>query len=205
LCRRADPLGRYKAKSSGGAQRRGGPGALTRTDRAAPLWPHPEAGDERGGGDRAAGEALPPDTRARSPGAGGVAAHRTAPPRGGEGGGRARQRPGGPAIAREEGVIAAVMARAESAEGAEEVGDGMGADGEDGGQGQQDEAAIGGPSEGRGQGVEDVADRGGEAVVDAVDAAARGASLASTAAGRAGAGAGEAGGLAGEPLSAPLG
>lgn len=87
----------------------------------------------------------------------------------------AGQRPGGPAIAGEEGVIAAGFARGEPAEGAQQVGDGMGADGEDGGEGQQDEAAIGGSGEGRRQRVEDIMDRGGEPAIDAVDAAARAA------------------------------
>ena len=78
----------------------------------------------------------------------------------------------------EEAVIAAGVARGEGAEAAEQIGNGMGAGGEDGCDGQQDEAAIGRAGEGRLEGTEDVVDRLWESVVNPLDTAPNGAGLA---------------------------
>ena len=73
----------------------------------------------------------------------------------------------------EDAVVAGGVAGGQGAEGAQQVGDGAPADGQDGGEGEQDEAAIGRAREGRFQGVEDGADRLGELLVDPFELASR--------------------------------
>jgi len=68
-------------------------------------------------------------------------------------------------------VIAAGVAWGQGTEAAKHIGDGMGAGGEDGGEDQQDEAAIGRASEGRLEGTQDVVDRPGELVADLLELA----------------------------------
>ena len=74
-------------------------------------------------------------------------------------------------------MITAEVAGGQGAEAAEQVGDGAAADGEDGGQCQQDEAVISGTGQGRRQRFEDGVDGLGESLMVALDLAARGAGL----------------------------
>jgi hypothetical protein len=69
------------------------------------------------------------------------------------------------------------VARGQGAQGAEQVGDGAAAGGEDGGQCQQDEAVRGRAGQGLSQGLEDGVDGLGESVMVAVDLASSGAGL----------------------------
>ena len=74
----------------------------------------------------------------------------------------ARQPPAGPAALGEDAVVAGGMARGQGTQGAQEVADGALADGQDGGQGQDDEAEEGRSREGTGQGVEEGTGRLGQ-------------------------------------------
>src|SRR5262249_19689058 len=70
----------------------------------------------------------------------------------------------------------------QGAEGPQEVADGAAADGQDGGQGEHDEAKEGGPGEGPSQGAEEGAGRLGYGLMDAPERAASGPGLARPAA-----------------------
>jgi hypothetical protein len=78
----------------------------------------------------------------------------------------------------EDAVITAGVARGQGAQGAEQVGDGAAAHGEDGGQGQQDEAPMSRSGQGRFQRLEDGVDRPGELAAEELELAAAQAGLA---------------------------
>jgi hypothetical protein len=61
----------------------------------------------------------------------------------------------------EDALVAGAVAGGEAAQGAQQIGDGAPARGDDGREGQQREAAEGGGGEGRGQRQEYVGERGG--------------------------------------------
>src|SRR5262249_21916163 len=71
------------------------------------------------------------------------------------------------------------VARGQGAQATEQVGDGAAAHREEGGQRQQDEAAMSRSGQGRGQGLEDGVDRPGELAADPLELAAAEAGLAS--------------------------
>src|SRR5262249_6791787 len=93
-----------------------------------------------------------------------------------------RQSPGRPAALAEDAVVAGGVAGGQGAEGPQEVADGAAADGQDGGQGEHDEAKEGGPGEGPSQGAEEGAGRLGYGLMDAPERAASGPGLARPAA-----------------------
>src|SRR5262249_245781 len=140
-----------------------------------PLVP-PAIGRERmGGADRVAVAALAVD-----PGPGmfgdGIVAGQFDRAAGGEavrdsGDVAARQPAGGPGAGGGGTGITAGVARGQGAQGAEQVGDGAAADGEDSGQRQQDEAPMSRSGQGRGQGLEDGVDRRGELAADPLELA----------------------------------
>src|SRR6185312_5908240 len=63
-----------------------------------------------------------------------------------------------PAVAREDPMVAGGMPGGEASQNTEQVGDRASAEGEDRGEGQQDEATMGRPREGRFEGIKDLAD-----------------------------------------------
>ncbi len=85
----------------------------------------------------------------------------------------------GPPAEGENAVITAGVARGQGAQAAEQVGDGASAHGEDGGQGQHDEALIGRSGQGRGQRLEDGVDRLGELAIEPLELASAQAGLTS--------------------------
>ena len=87
------------------------------------------------------------------------------------------QSPGGPTTLGEDTVVTGGVARSQGAEGAQQAADGALADGEDGGQAEDDEAEEGGSGEGAGKRVEQGARRGGDGLVDVLELAARGGGL----------------------------
>src|SRR5262249_43536525 len=147
-----------------------------------PLVPPTIGGERVGRADRVAVTALAVD---RVPGmlGDGVVARQLDRAAGGErgqhgGDGAARGPAGGPAAMGRGGVIAAGVARGQGAQAAEQAGDGAAAGGEDGGQGQQDEALRGRSGEGLLQRLEDGADRLGEPAAGPLELAAAQAGLA---------------------------
>jgi len=71
-----------------------------------------------------------------------------------EAGQRAAELQAGPAGAGEDPLVGGAMARGEPAEGPEQVGDGVSARGQDGGDEQQAEPPGSGPDEGRGERIQ---------------------------------------------------
>ena len=100
-------------------------------------------------------------------------------------------------------MITAGVSGGEGAEGPQQVGDGPSARGQDGGEGEPDEAVVGRAREGRFEGVEDGVDLWRELLMNPIELASRRTGLASLLA---------AGGpepftelLRGQPLSGPAG
>src|SRR5208282_264193 len=84
------------------------------------------------------------------------------------------QPPGRPAAFAEDAVVAGGMARRQGAQGSQEVADGPAADGQNGGQSQNDETEKGGSRKSVGEGVQEGAGRRRHGLMDALEFAGSG-------------------------------
>jgi hypothetical protein len=160
----------------------GGEGEADEHRQDDPLVPPAERGERVGGADGVAMAALAVDVGAGVLGDGVVASQRDGAFGRESGEDRvcepARQRPEGPAIPGEDAVVAGGVPGCEGAEGPHQVGDGTPAQGQDGGEGEQEESVVGRAREGRFEGVEGGADHFGELLVDPFELTSRRTGLA---------------------------